>query len=278
MNDPIDAGTPEETAPHSTGRKVMAGVLACGLALTLGIGYLVSSQAATDVSAEGTPTPTVSVPAAGTASPTDAGPEEPDASTPANAPSTEPAAGDEEAAPETDEAAATTDAAAPADIESAEAEEAEEAEEAATTDAELAAIEQPVSEPVTLDEPSAFAKGITASVSSMEAIDAEAYGIGEIAGPALRFVITVENTTGEAVSLTNSVVNVEFGPDSLPAVQLTGSGATEFPATVDAGESAATTLVFSIPADQRDQVRILFNREASSPIAAFEGAAPGEEG
>lgn len=272
VNDPMDAGIPEETAPRSTGRKVIAGVLVCGLALTLGIGYLVSSQAATPVGAEATPTPGVSASADSTGSPTEPAPEGSAAPTPADVPTTEPAAGDEETAPATGGAEPTDKPAAPADVDPAEV------EEPATTDAELAAIEQPVSEPVTLEEPSAVAKGITATVSSMEAIEAEAFGIGEIAGPALRFVITVENTTGEAVSLSNSVVNVEYGPDSLPAVQLTGSGATEFPATVAAGESAETILVFSIPADERDTIRILLNVEASSPIAAFVGAAPVKEG
>lgn len=272
VNDPMDGSTPEETAPRSTGRKVIAGVLTGGLVLALGIGYLVSSQAATPVGAEATPTPSVSVSADSTGSPTESAPEGSAAPTPTEASSTEPAAGDQQSAPATSGAEPSDEPAAPADVDPAEV------EEPATTDAELAAIEQPVSEPVTLEEPSAVAKGITATVSSMEAIDAEAFGIGEIAGPALRFVITVENTTGEAVSLSNSVVNVEYGPDSLPAVQLTGSGATEFPATVDAGESAATTLVFSIPANERDSIRILLNVEASSPIAAFVGAAPVKEG
>ncbi|NOJ60761.1 hypothetical protein [Arthrobacter sp. 260] len=271
----MDARTPEEAAPRSAGRKVIAGVLTGGLVLALGIGYLVSSQAATPV-AEGTPTPALSSPADSTASPTDPAPEGPTAPPPTDASSTAPAAGGAEPAKETAPANGgaepTDEPAAPADVDPAEAEEPD------TTDAELAAIEQPVSEPVTLEESSDVANGLTATVSSMEPIDAEAFGIGEIAGPALRFVITVENTTDEAVSLGNSVVNVEYGPDSLPAVQLTGSGATEFPATVDAGESAATTLVFSIPADERDSIRILLNVEASSPIAAFVGAAPVKEG
>lgn len=272
VNDPMDDGTPHETASRGIGRKLIAGVLTGGLVLALGIGYLVSSQAVTPVGAEATPTPSVSVSGDSTGSPTEPAPEGLATPTPTEASSTEPTAGDGESAPATGGTEPTDEAATPADVEPAEA------EAPATTDAELAAIEQPVSEPVTLEESSTVAEGVTATVSSMEAIDAEAFGIGEIAGPALRFVITVENTSGEAVSLSNSGVNVEYGPDNLPAVQLTGSGATEFPSTVAAGESAATTLVFSIPANERDSIRILLNVEASSPIAAFVGAAPAEEG
>ncbi|MHA7155249.1 hypothetical protein [Arthrobacter sp. TMN-50] len=301
MSNPVESGQPEEGTRSGTLRKVAAGVLVCALALALGIGYLLANRPGTDATANSTPTPAAtSSPhstgsAPGTASEESAEPtptepvteEEPTtaaASDEGSAPAAVPA--EEEAAEEAPAEEDTTEE-APAEEEAAEEEAAEEApaeedtaeaDEPTASDAELAAIEQPVSEPVDLEEPAVVADGISAKITTMESIEAEAFGIGEIAGPALRFVITVENTTGEAVTLSNSVVNVEYGPERLPAVQLTGSDATVFPATVDAGGSVSATLVFSIPVDQRDQVRILLNMEASSPIAAFEGAAPGEEG
>lgn len=145
-------------------------------------------------------------------------------------------------------------------------------------DAELATVEQPVSKAVELEEPAEVTDGITATVSSLKAIQAEAFGIGEIAGPALRFVVTVENTTGNAVDLSNSVVTVQYGPDELPAVQLTGSGAKPFEGSAPPDESVSATMVFAVPADQRDQTTILLSIEASSPIAAFHGPAPVDEG
>ncbi|MBG6180262.1 hypothetical protein [Arthrobacter sp. CAN_A1] len=272
MTNPVESGQPEEGTRSGTLRKVAAGVLVCAVALALGIGYLASNQPGTDATANNAPVASSSP--RSTAPASEAGPEETAEPTPTGT-----AAGEDPAGTATPEA--TADASSPTTVPAEEeptAEKTAEAEEPATSDAELAAIEQPVSDPVSLEEPSVVTEGISAKITTLEAIDAEALGIGEIAGPALRFVITVENTTGDAVSLSNSVVNVEYGTERLPAVQLTGSGATDFPATVAAGGSVSTTLVFSIPADQREQVRILLNMEASSPIAAFEGAAPGEEG
>ncbi|NOJ60759.1 hypothetical protein [Arthrobacter sp. 260] len=272
MNNPLDVDSPEEDGPRSTTRTVVAGVLVCSLALALGIGYLISSQSPNMVDAGSTPTAPASVAAErpdDSGSPTQTGPtggtsETESEGPPAGAPG------------ETATAAPAESGATPGSGSTPTGEGV--SGEPGQSDAELATVEQPVSEPVALGEPAVVTAGLTAAVSAMEAIEAEAFGIGEIAGPALRFVVTVENTSDEAVSLSNSVVNVEYGPESLPAVQLTGSGATEFPASVDAGASVSTTLVFSIPADQRDQIRILLNVEASSPIAAFVGAAPGEEG
>ncbi|MHA7277748.1 hypothetical protein ACX80O_14680 [Arthrobacter sp. Hz1] len=289
MSTPVEAGQPEEGHRSGTLRKVAAGVLVCAVALALGIGYLVSGQPGTDATANGTPTPAAPSSPQGIEPTTEAATEQSAEPTPPAAatkvePTTDPGPEPDQAAeapatptaPASAPATATAPPTAPATatVEDGTAEE----DEPAATDAELATLEQPVSEPVDLEEPTVVTEGISARISTMEAIEAEAFGIGEIAGPALRFVITVENTTDDPVSLSNSVVNVEFGPESLPAVQLTGSGATGFPATVDAGGSASATLVFTVPADQRDQVRILLNLEASSPIAAFEGAAPGEEG
>ncbi|THJ67844.1 hypothetical protein E8P82_03145 [Arthrobacter echini] len=157
-------------------------------------------------------------------------------------------------------------------------EEPEEVAHQVDGDAELATIEQPVSKAVKLEEPAEVTDGITATVSSLEAIQAEAFGIGEIAGPALRFVVTVQNATDSAVDLGNSVVTVQYGPDELPAVQLTGSGAKPFEGSVPPHESVSATMVFAVPVDQRAQTTILLSIEASSPIAAFHGPAPVEEG
>lgn len=272
MSNPLDVDSPQEDRPRSTTRTVVTGVLVCSLALALGIGYLISTQSPNLVNAGSTPTAPASVVAErpdDSGGPIETGPTGASSEAESEAPPARSPGETATAAPAESEATPQVGSTPTGGVV---------IEESGQSDAELATIEQPVSEPVTFGEPSVVTDGLTATVSGMEAIEAEAFGIGEIAGPALRFVITVVNTSDEAVSLSTSVVNAEYGPESLPAVQLTGSGATEFPASVDAGGSVSTTLVFSIPADQRDQIRILLNVEASSPIAAFVGAAPGEEG
>lgn len=139
---------------------------------------------------------------------------------------------------------------------------------------ELATIAQPVAPAVPLTEKKTVKGGITATITELEAVDGEATGIGEIAGPALRFKVTVSNGTTAALKLGTALVNVSYGKDDSPASPLSGPGATEFPLTVAAGASASSTLVFGVPKDQRSEVRIHFSLDALTPIAVFEGQAP----
>ncbi|WDF34268.1 hypothetical protein PTW37_04935 [Arthrobacter agilis] len=271
MSEQAGPEAPEQRGPRSRRLKIAAGALAACLALTLGV-YLTADRPGPATDAAASPTAAMSVETRSSAAPSADVPssessdetDEESAPTPAG---TEVAVGDPSGPASADGAGpAPSDADLPATPSSG------------SDDAELAQREQPEAEPVSLDETSDVSSGLSADVTSLEAIQAEAFGVGEIAGPAVRFVITVENSTKEAVLLTNSAVNLEYGPEGLPAVQLTGSGATPFPPSVAAGESATATLVFAVPADQRDLIRILLSVEASLPIAAFEGAAPGEEG
>lgn len=143
--------------------------------------------------------------------------------------------------------------------------------------AELAEVSQPVSEPVELDETATLTKGLSAEVTDLEAVDGEAEGIGEVAGPAVRFTITLANNTDKPISTDSTVVNVEAGPDAIPALQLSGPGGTSFPNVIEPGESGSATLIFNLPPDLREDVRIYLNHQADLPIAAFTGAVPTPE-
>jgi hypothetical protein len=142
------------------------------------------------------------------------------------------------------------------------------------TEQELATISQPVAPPVPLTAKKTVKAGITATITELQAVDGEARGIGEIAGPAIRFKVTVSNGTAAAVKLGTALVTVSYGKDETPASPLSGPGTSEFPLTVAAGASASSTLVFGVPLDQRADVRIQFSIDALTPIAAFEGQAP----
>lgn len=144
-------------------------------------------------------------------------------------------------------------------------------------DARLAEVEQPVAEPVAFGK-KATAEAFKVSVSRMEAIQGKAEGVGEVAGPAVRFVVTVWNTSDEELNLDAAVVMAEYGQDRIPATELSKSGARAFPATVAAGKDASGTFVFQMPAKERGTVRVLFNQSASEQVVAFEGAAPTGKG
>ncbi|WP_050686264.1 hypothetical protein [Arthrobacter sp. ZBG10] len=144
----------------------------------------------------------------------------------------------------------------------------------AGSDEELAAVEQPVAPAVPLVGTAVVKTGVSAAITDVEAVNGEATGIGEVAGPALRFKITVKNDTAAEISLDPAVINVSYGADNSPASSLSGPGPEPFPATVAPGASATGIFVFGVPKDSRGSVKIFFNLDAGTPIAAFEGQAP----
>ena len=141
-----------------------------------------------------------------------------------------------------------------------------------SNDAALAAVPQAVAPPVALAAPATVKTGLSAKVTNISAVEGEAKGIGEIAGPAIKFTIEVTNNTGADVSTNGVSVTVEYGKEAIPAGQLSDPVTADFPPVIAKDKSATATYVFSVPVDQRSLVRILLSLEASLPIAAFEGA------
>ena len=189
---------------------------------------------------------------------------------PSASPSTTPATGSSSLPPET--AAPSTDTAAvpqpaqpgdPAPV-----------DRSNKSDEELATIEQPVAPPVPLAATKVVKSGVSATITELVAVEGEATGIGEIAGPAIRFKVTVVNDTGAEISLDPAVINVSYGADDAPASTLSGPGTVPFPATVAPGTSASGVFVYGVPTDARNVVKIYLNLDAATPIAAFEGQAP----
>lgn len=132
----------------------------------------------------------------------------------------------------------------------------------------------PAQAPVALTEPAAPVPGVTFSIGALEAVDGVANGPGEVAGPALRFPVTVRNDTGEAISLTSTVVNLFAGEELSPAVEVGEPGGQPLPETVAAGASATGVFVFSVATELRDQVQISVDYSADAPVVLFEGQAP----
>ena len=142
------------------------------------------------------------------------------------------------------------------------------------SDQELAAIAQPTAAPVELTAKKAVKGGVSATITEMTAVQGVATGIGEVAGPAVRFKVTVVNGTAAALSLDRALVDVSYGKDDAPASQLSGPGPAPFPASVAPGATGVGVFVFAVPLEARDTVTIHFNLEAETPIATFAGRAP----
>lgn len=147
-------------------------------------------------------------------------------------------------------------------------------EEVRANDAKLANTPQKTKKPVRFTEMSRVEKGISAKISNIEPVKGVAKLPGEVAGPALRFTVTVSNSTSEPISTRDALVNVSVGKDNIPAVPLSGPGASALPPMIKSDGSASATYVYNVPIDERGRVKIQFNLRVSSPIAVFTGSAP----
>lgn len=139
---------------------------------------------------------------------------------------------------------------------------------------DLAEIPQPVAPAVDLKSKKTVKGGVSATITDITAVQGEAKGIGEVAGPAVRFKVTVLNDTAAVLALDGAVVDVSYGDDEQPASQLSGPAPEAFPASVAPGESGVGVFIFAVPLEARDKMKIHFNLEAETPIATFAGKVP----
>lgn len=126
---------------------------------------------------------------------------------------------------------------------------------------------------VALDAPAAVGNGIVATVASVEAIEGTGVGPGNIAGPALRVTVAIENGTPEAVSLDGVAVNLAYGADRTPASPLDDPSRRPFTGMVEPGGTGEGVYVFSVPTDGREVVTVEVGYQAGAPLLLFTGSA-----
>lgn len=138
-------------------------------------------------------------------------------------------------------------------------------------DADRGNVPQPVLPPSGLDGQPNGTDGVRVRVSAVQSVDGTAEGIGEIAGPSIRFTVSVTNETQTPLDLMDVVVTVDAGAEALPAGELSGPDVSPFPARAETGETVSGTYVFLVPVELRQQVRISLNYSPEEPIVVFEG-------
>lgn len=131
-----------------------------------------------------------------------------------------------------------------------------------------------VGDPLPIESTAEPDPGVTVSVGSFEAVQGEAQLAGDVAGPAIRFTVSVTNGTSATVSLATALVNVYYGSDQSPASELQKPGGVPLPSEVAAGATVKGTLVFTVPEDERDDVLITVDYQVGEPVIAFQGAIP----
>jgi hypothetical protein len=131
----------------------------------------------------------------------------------------------------------------------------------------------PAQPAVALDQPAAVGDGVTASITSIEPIQGTGTGRGNVAGPALRVAVRIDNGTAKPVSLDGVTVGLTSGDDHTPASPLDDPSQVPFAGTVRPGDTADGTYVFSIAEDARDAVTVTVGYRAGAPILVFTGSA-----
>lgn len=114
-------------------------------------------------------------------------------------------------------------------------------------------------------------RDLVVTVPRTEGVQGKARGVGELSGPAVRFTVSVSNTSDAAKNLDLVVVNAYYGSDDKPASSLSGPGAKALPARLPGGATAEGRYVFAIPAAERGRVRLDFSYDVRAPRVVFVG-------
>jgi large exoprotein involved in heme utilization and adhesion len=127
--------------------------------------------------------------------------------------------------------------------------------------------------PVNLAATAAVGNGVSAQITSLEAIHGTGIGPGNISGPALRVTVVVHNGTAAPVSLDGVSVEMTSGDDLQPAPPLDDPSQRPLAGMVGPGKAEQGAYVFRISEDRRSSVTVTVGYQAGAPIMVFTGAA-----
>lgn len=131
----------------------------------------------------------------------------------------------------------------------------------------------PTLDPVGLDDEAAVGDGVTGRLVSIEAVQGDGEGVGNVDGPSLLVTVELTNGTDGPLSFDAAVVEAYTGPDLAPATLLDDAQASPLRGTAAPGESLTGSYVFFVPEDQRDDVTVQIGYQAGAPYLVFTGSA-----
>ena len=126
-------------------------------------------------------------------------------------------------------------------------------------------------EPVLLDKTGNFGTGLKVKLTDIKAVKGVAQAPGEIAGPALRITLRAMNDSKKDISLDSVTAAVTYGKDRIPAVELS-DGRRPFSGKLKGGASKNGVYIYTVPADERNDVRVEVSYSGEAPTVAFEGS------
>lgn len=128
----------------------------------------------------------------------------------------------------------------------------------------------PTAPPVALDEVADFGTGVTTRVDSVDGIEAQAQGPGEVSGPGVAIDLTVTNDSPDPVDLALFLVNLTDA-DGNPGIPMLGDPADPVEGVLAPGASVSGTYVFTVDEDARDGIRIEASYSTAAPVVVFAG-------
>ena len=138
---------------------------------------------------------------------------------------------------------------------------------------EVVADELPPSLPAVSLQDSVDVEGTTVAVASVEAVQAEGNGPGNVNGPALRVTVQLTNQTAADVDLNGVAVALAHGAEQTPASPVDDLSVMPFAGTLAPGATAAGAYVFGVPVDVRDLVTVTVGYRPGASRAVFSGSA-----
>lgn len=136
----------------------------------------------------------------------------------------------------------------------------------------VAADELPPSlPPVDLDDPTETG-GVTVELVAVEAIEGTGRGPGNVAGPAVRVTVRLDNGSADPLDLFGVAVDLAYGEDGRPGPTLDDPSAAPFSGRLAPGDSAEGVYVFRVPPDARDDITVSVGHQPGAAYVVFTGA------
>lgn len=116
-----------------------------------------------------------------------------------------------------------------------------------------------------------FKNKVDARITAINPISVQGQGPGEISGPGLEIVVTIDNGSSQEIDLSNTIVDLTDS-EGEPAIAIT-SGGEPFTGVLAPGASATATYEFTVAEDRRDPVSIALSYTTDAPVVIFTGGA-----
>jgi len=127
-----------------------------------------------------------------------------------------------------------------------------------------------VLDPVELDEDATFVDGVQARLVALERTEVGAKGPGETVGDGVLVTVEIENTSDEAISLDDVVVDFYDDADAPAVVNYSDVRTAEFSSTLKPGKSAKATYVARL-AGPTEALSVTVSYAAGAPAVSFSG-------